>query len=169
MRRWYLLILLNFAFIGSDVGATIDAYEFDTEVQRLRYHSFIDEMRCPKCDNQSLSGSNSPIAMDLRREIYVMIKDGRSDKEIIDFMVERYGEAILYRPSLTPFTIILWFAPALLLLTGALVLLLVIRRRRIAAAQRSIPQALNEQERARLSALLNESSPVDSPPSSGRF
>src|SRR5690625_1667978 len=91
-------------------GAIV-AYEFDNEVDRKRYVSFIEEMRCPKCQNQNLSGSDSPIAADLRRELYFLIQDGRSDMEIVDFMVERYGEYILYRPRLSSATVLLWFGP----------------------------------------------------------
>src|SRR5690606_7310253 len=110
--------------------AVIDTHEFESDVQRLRYQSFIDEMRCPKCQNQNLSGSDSPIAMDLRRELYVMIRDGRSDKEIVDFMVERYGDYILYRPRVTPVTMLLWFGPAVLLLIGIIILIVIVRQRR---------------------------------------
>src|SRR5690625_4639181 len=95
--------------MASPVWGAIDAYEFDNEVDRKRYVSFIEEMRCPKCQNQNLSGSDSPIAADLRRELYFLIQDGRSDMEIVDFMVERYGEYILYRPRLSSATGLLWF------------------------------------------------------------
>src|SRR5690625_309177 len=102
--------------MASPVWGAIDAYEFDNEVDRKRYVSFIEEMRCPKCQNQNLSGSDSPIAADLRRELYFLIQDGRSDMEIVDFMVERYGEYILYRPRLSSATVLLWFGPVVLLI-----------------------------------------------------
>lgn len=133
--------------------AAIDAYEFESDVARLRYQSFIDEIRCPKCQNQSISGSNSPIAMDLRRELYLMIQDGRSDKEIIDFMVERYGDFILYRPRVTPVTLLLWFAPAALLIVGLIILIMVVRHRKQATLP-LITEPLNAHERERLAQLL---------------
>lgn len=136
--------------------AAIEVHEFDNEVDRKRYQTFIEEMRCPKCQNQNLAGTNSPIAVDLRRELDLMIKDGRSDKEIIDFMVDRYGDFILYRPRLTPATIFLWAAPVLLLLLGAIVLLLIVRKRRRLAV--IVDSGLSEQERTRLAELLRNNS-----------
>lgn len=136
--------------------AAIEVHEFDNEVDRKRYQTFIEEMRCPKCQNQNLAGTNSPIAVDLRRELDLMIKDGRSDKEIIDFMVDRYGDFILYRPRLTPATIFLWAAPVLLLLLGAIVLLLIVRKRRRLAVM--VDSGLSEQERTRLAELLRNNS-----------
>lgn len=151
LSRWGFLL---FALITiNPVIAAIDVHEFDSEIQRLRYQSFIDELRCPKCQNQNLSGSDSPIATDLREELYRMIQDGRSDKEIVDFMVERYGEYILYRPRLSAVTILLWVGPALLLLLGAVILIVIVRQRRREASQLG-PQPLNAEDRARLADLL---------------
>lgn len=132
--------------------AAIDVYEFNSEIDRKRYQSFIDEMRCPKCQNQNLSGSDSPIAMDLRRELYLMIEAGKSDKEIVDFMVERYGEFILYRPRLTSSTVLLWVAPVLLLIAGIILLLLIVRKRRSTAVEAEA--GLSAAEQARLAGLL---------------
>lgn len=152
MWRWCLLVLCLFSLHSS---AVIDTHEFENDVQRLRYQSFIDEMRCPKCQNQNLSGSDSPIAMDLRRELYLMIQDGRSDKEIVDFMVERYGDYILYRPRVTPVTALLWFGPAVLLLIGIVILIVIVRQRRLQSV-RAAPQALNAEEQVHLAELLRQ-------------
>src|SRR5699024_7928946 len=83
VKHYCVMLPLLFAMTAQ---AAIDVYEFESDVQRLRYQNFIDEMRCPKCQNQNLSGSDSPIATDLRRELHELIVDGRSDKEIVDFM-----------------------------------------------------------------------------------
>jgi cytochrome c-type biogenesis protein CcmH len=149
-----LSLLLGFTNIS---WADIDTYEFANETQRQRYYSFIQEMRCPKCENQSLGGSNSPIAMELRHQLYLMIDDGRSDKEIIDFMVERYGDYILYRPRVMPVTLLLWFGPGLLLIIGIIILIVTIRSRRRLAAQTPSP-ALSAEEQARLAELLRSES-----------
>ena len=88
-RAWLsfgLLVLLPWLA----AQAAVDVREFDSEADRQRYQSFIDEMRCPKCQNQNLAGSDSPIAKDLRDQVYRMIEEGRSDKEIVDFKVYRY-------------------------------------------------------------------------------
>ncbi len=137
-------------------SAAIEVHEFKNEIDRQRYQSFIDEMRCPKCQNQNLSGSDSPIALDLRNELYLMIEEGKSDQQIVDFMVERYGEFILYRPRLSPATVLLWAAPVLLLVFGALLLWLLVRKRRRVAQE--VETGLSQQERARLDALLNADS-----------
>lgn len=149
-----LLLFIVFTFTSVNAFAAIETYEFNQELDRQRYQSFIEEMRCPKCQNQNLAGSDSPISADLRREIYEMIKLGKSDKEIVDFMVERYGDFILYRPRVTPATYALWGAPVALLVIGAVVLILILRRRRqLSAAQASA--RLNADEQARLASLLN--------------
>ena len=141
--------------------AAIEVHELDNEVDRQRYQTFIDEMRCPKCQNQNLAGTNSPVAADLRNELDLMIKAGKSDQEIVSFMVERYGEFILYRPRLSPATILLWASPVLMLVFGAILLLLIVRKRRRLAAD--VDTGLSQQERARLDALLknNSENPID--------
>lgn len=143
-------------FLSNPVLAAIEVHEFTSETERERYQSFIDEMRCPKCQNQNLSGSDSPIAKDLRNELYAQIKEGRSDKEIVDFMVARYGEFILYKPRLTPATLALWSLPVIILVLGAGVLLAMLRRRRLASD--SGPRPLSTDEQARLDVLLKERS-----------
>jgi cytochrome c-type biogenesis protein CcmH len=142
--------LLFFSFSGF---AAIEVHEFDNEVDRKRYQTFIDEMRCPKCQNQNLAGTNSPIAEDLRRELVFMIKDGKSDKEIVDFMVERYGEFILYRPRLSPATLLLWGAPVFLLIFGVIMLLLIVRKRR--RVDVAVDAGLSPVESERLASLLD--------------
>lgn len=145
---WVLLISVS-SF------AAIEVHEFDNEVDRKRYQTFIDEMRCPKCQNQNLAGTNSPIAEDLRRELDLMIKEGKSDKEIVDFMVERYGEFILYRPRLSPATMFLWGAPIFLLIAGVIMLLLIVRKRR--RIEPGLENGLSTADQARLDRLLNPS------------
>ena len=144
---------IGLMLISSLSLAAIEVHEFDNEVDRKRYQAFIDEMRCPKCQNQNLAGTNSPIAVDLRRELDLMIKEGKSDKEIIDFMVARYGEYILYRPRLSPSTILLWGAPVVLLIAGVVMLLLIVRkRRRLEVVSTS---ELSQDDRKRLDELLS--------------
>jgi len=110
------------------------------------------ELRCLVCQNQSIADSNAELAVDLRRQIREQITQGRSDGEIVDYMVQRYGDFVLYRPPLKATTLLLWFGPALLLLAGLVVLTrsLAARRRRADAAG----GALSEEERARARRLL---------------
>lgn len=157
MRTWWYvgwLLLLPW----SAAQAAVDIREFDSETDRQRYQSFIDELRCPKCQNQNLSGSDSPIAKDLRDQVYRMIKEGRADKEITDFLVERYGDYVLYRPPLKGATLALWFGPVVLLLLGVTILIWVVRQRRSGeTALSGHGQPLSEVERAELDRLLNSS------------
>lgn len=156
--RLCVLFLMLFG-ASHRVHATIEVHEFSSDTERDRYQHFIDDMRCPKCQNQNLSGSDSPIARDLRNELYVQIKEGRSDQQIVDFMVERYGEFILYKPRLTPATIALWSLPVLVLLLGAFTLAMIVRRRRASGAlDENAPLSADEQ--ARLNALLKKAPSV---------
>ncbi len=149
LPHWCLAVLL--LCVGA-AHAAIDPYTFEDEVQRARYQRFIAELRCPKCQNQNLSGSDAPIATDLRRELYRLIVDGHSDREIVDFMVGRYGEFVLYRPPLDSRTVVLWALPGVLLLIGAIAIALVARRHRRA----SVAAPLDAAEQKRLQTLLRE-------------
>ena len=114
LTTFTLLILL----IGTTTStyAAIDVYDFDSKRQEAQYRGLIDEFRCPKCQNQNLAGSDAPIAQDLKQKTYDMVKDGRSDAEIRQYMQERYGDFISYNPPVRPSTWILWFFPPLLLI-----------------------------------------------------
>ena len=158
MKRLLIACLLGAAVGLGLVGAAraaIDTYEFKDEVERERFRSLTEELRCPKCQNQNIADSNAPIATDLRREIYRMLDDGRSDKEIVDFLVMRYGDFVMYKPPLDSRTWLLWYGPFGLLGLGAIVLcVLVLRRRKVEKAPAQV--ALSKAERERLDALLTE-------------
>jgi cytochrome c-type biogenesis protein CcmH len=110
------------------------------------------ELRCLVCQNQTLADSNAPLAEDLRREVREMIAKNMSDKEIIDFLVTRYGDFVLYRPPLKTTTTLLWVGPFLLLIGGAIALVMALRRRQKKLAD----VALSEAERNRVAQLLSE-------------
>ena len=110
-----------------------------------------EELRCLVCQNQSLADSNAGLAVDLRREIRVMIGEGKQDKEIVDFLVQRYGDFVLYRPPVKSTTALLWFGPFVLLLVGAMALYLQLKRRR----KEIVDTPLTKEERARVNAVLN--------------
>lgn len=134
-RNFHLLIALVFVLLSSLLisGAAhsqVDTFEFDTEEQQDRFRTLSDELRCPMCQNSSLSGSTGGVAEDLRREIHRMIMEGMSDSEIIQFMFERYGDFILFRPRLTAGTVLLWFGPLLFLILGGLIAFGIWRRAR---------------------------------------
>ncbi len=102
---------------------------FDDPELQARYETIISEVRCLQCQNQSIKDSNVFLAADLRREIRRMLGEGKTDAQIYDFLVARYGDFALYRPRMSGKTLVLWLAPLLLLAGGALIMLRVVRRR----------------------------------------
>ena len=111
-----------------------------------------EELRCLVCQNQSIADSNAELAVDLRRQIHEQIAQGRSDQQIIDYMVERYGDFVLYRPPLKATTLVLWMGPPLLFVVGLWLLLLYLRQRRSRVEVRPLSTA----DRARAAALLGD-------------
>jgi len=150
MKRLLGAIMLGLALLGGG-HASIDTYEFDSDTQRTRYRALTEVLRCPKCQNQNIADSNSPIANDLRAEIHRMLAQGRNDEQIIDFMVARYGDFVLYDPPLDSRTAVLWYGPAALLAAGAAGLAWVVARRRRRPAS---ADALSDAEQQRLARLL---------------
>ncbi len=146
--HFMLLVLLACAGIAG--AADLHGLEDPSDRERFQRLSF--ELRCPKCQNQNIADSNAPVAEDLRRELVRMINEGRSDTEIVDFMVARYGDFVLYRPPVTARTLALWYGPAIMLLLGALVIWRLARRR---DADTEVEQALDAEEQARLRSLLD--------------
>jgi len=149
-----LLIVLIVAVICCfNVQAfTSDTYVFTDEVTEIRYKSLVKELRCPKCQNQNLADSNSPIAADLRREVYELLQQGKSDGEIVDFMVKRYGEFVLYRPKVSSLTYVLWFGPAILLLIGVIIVVFILRKKPAKQAQ----VALSSEQKNKLDQILKD-------------
>ncbi len=156
-----LACLLSF-ILSFSAHAAIDVYDFDSPQQEAQYRGLIEELRCPKCQNQNLAGSDAPIAQDLKQKTYDMIKEGRSDAEIRAYMQERYGDFITYKPPVRPSTWILWFFPPLLLIV------LIIgwfwqskRRQRVARGESAVnidsAAALSAAEKAELDRLLARS------------
>lgn len=154
MKRLIVAFVLGLA-LASSTQAGVDTREFADSSLRQRYQDLSAVLRCPKCQNQNIAESNSPIANDLRGEIYRMLREGKSDEQIVDFMVARYGDFVLYAPRLSSRTALLWFGPGALLLTGGLALaIFVANRRRARPAQAGV---LSEADRHRLTHLLQES------------
>ena len=132
-------------------NAPIEDVEFKDPAQLQRYKALIAELRCPKCLNANLASSDSPIAADLREEIQKQLVAGKSDQEILDYLVARYGEFILYKPPLHLGTAFLWFGPPLLLLIG----LFVMRRLMKGTSVGPVSSAeLSQEEQQRLQQLL---------------
>ncbi|CAM3475379.1 MULTISPECIES: cytochrome c-type biogenesis protein [Halomonas] len=139
---------------SSAAAGGIELRQFDDPVMQARYHDLTAAMRCPLCENQAIGDSNAPIAADMRDRVYQLLQEGRSDIEIVDYMVQRFGEYILYNPRLENRTYLLWGLPIALVMLGALVVLLMIRARRNASSK-----ALSAEERQRVEALINRKRP----------
>lgn len=148
MRIIAALMLLVMA--SGAVAAGIELREFDDTVMEKRYRDLTASMRCPLCENQAIDDSDAPISADMRERVYQLLQDGQSDIEIVNHMVQRFGEYILYNPRLESRTYLLWGLPIALVLLGALVVVLMIRARRHASAK-----ALSAEERRRIEALIN--------------
>jgi cytochrome c-type biogenesis protein CcmH len=125
-------------FSLSVLASPVDTYVFKDKVTEIRFNALNKELRCPKCQNQNLADSNSPIAADLRREVYDMLQQGKADMEIVDFMVSRYGEFVLYRPRVSSLTYLLWYGPAGLLFIGVIVVVMILRRKPVKNAQKPL-------------------------------
>ena len=123
------LIVITSVFVSLSASAIDTGKAFDDPVLQARYERLIAEVRCVTCQNQSIKDSNAFIAADLRREIKRLMSEGKSDDEIADFLVTRYGDFVLYRPRMAGKTMILWIAPFVLFVFGGFALLRVVRHR----------------------------------------
>ncbi len=142
----YLALFMSFTY--ADEATPLAE---DPAVER-RLISISEEMRCLVCQNESLSGSRSELAQDLRREIRDLIKQGKTDAEIRTFMVDRYGDFVLYRPPVKPITWLLWIGPFVLMIAGIVALLMYLRRRNTQVAKTT----LSDDENKRIDALLRD-------------
>ena len=137
---------------SSVLAYSTDTYTFNDTVTEKRYQALIKELRCPKCQNQSLAGSNSPIANDLRREVYQLLMQGKADIEIVNFMVERYGDFVLYRPKVSSITYVLWFGPAVLILFGIIAVIVIVRKK--SSNKKALD--LSSEQKSQLNSILKD-------------
>jgi len=145
-----VFVALVFTWTAPLHAAGLEAFDFSGKVDEQRFKSLIVELRCLVCQNQSLADSDADLAHDLRQEIYELMDTGKSDKEITDFLVARYGDFVLYNPPVKRETWILWYGPFVLLAIGLLVLGYTVRNRK----HQSEP-AFSEHEQQRLKQLLD--------------
>ena len=154
LHRLVLVLISVFLLVmQSSVSAQVDTFEFDNDEQQSRFRQLSDELRCPMCQNTNLSGSTGGVAEDLRREIHRMILEGLSNEEIEQFMFERYGDFIFYRPRLRAETILLWFGPLVFLIIGGFVAYSIFRRAN-SVDQEAV--GLDEEQEAKLNELVGK-------------
>ena len=137
---------------------TFQDFPFDDPAQEQAFRTLTGKLRCLVCQNESLAASQSDLAQDLRREVYHMMRSGKSETEITRFLVERYGDFVLYEPPVRPSTWFLWFGPFVLVALGGFALVRALRRQ-----GREPDQALNPAETARIEQLLADGEPERAP------
>ena len=146
-----LLVVASLCMFSSVQAAVIDSYEFESTDQEAQFFRLNNELRCPQCQNQSIADSNAPIAQDLRREVHRMIVDEKADDDtIVQFMLDRYGDFVLYKPRMNATTAALWLGPLVLLLMGLFILFRLIRSHRPDSGETE----LDEQEQEALKKIL---------------
>ena len=150
MKFWLTLLLALQCALPAYANEALPLAE-DPVVEK-RLIGISQELRCLVCQNESLAGSRADLALDLRRELRTLIKDGKTDAEIMDFMVSRYGEFVLYRPPVKPATWLLWFGPFVLLVGAVVVLIRMVRQ----SQNSKQPKGLNAAQRAKAMALLQD-------------
>ena len=151
MRLFVMTMILLLQLSTAVQAATLEGYTFDEPGKAEEFRALIEEMRCLVCQNESLAGSNADLAADLRDEIYEMMKQGQGKQDIINFMVARYGDFVLYNPPLKPTTYPIWFGPLIVFIIGGIALIRIIRRKSV-----SRETELSAEEEQRLNSLLNQ-------------
>lgn len=124
------IIFLLFLLLSATSQAAIELYDFSDDSYRLRYKEVGGQLRCPKCENQSIADSNSPSAYDMRQELYRLLEKGKTDQQIFDFMVQRFGDYVLYNPPMRSDTWLLWYLPPALVFLGLLLAFFLVRSRK---------------------------------------
>ena len=142
-----LLLLCIAGLAGAQPAGDPTPLQFHDAAEETRFHQLTAELRCVQCQNQSLADSNAQIAHDLRREVLNLMREGRSDAQVKQFLVERYGDFVLYRPQMSASTWLLWFGPGVLLLAGALWLFLHVRRRARAVPLKALDEEASQESR----------------------
>ena len=149
MRFFKVLVLLVLSF---NCFAAVEYRKFNNPQQEQSYKVLIEELRCLVCQNQTIADSNADLAKDLRRQVYEMLQQGKSQDEIVEFMIQRYGDFVLYNPQFKLKTGLLWLGPVVFLLIGLLMLILFVRKNK-ALVKPAITDA-GQAKKAKVSELL---------------
>ncbi len=151
VRNNRIPVFLFALFLAGSALGRIDTYQFSDPRQEALYQELTQELRCLVCQNQNIADSNAELAKDLRRKTYEMVSQGKDKEQIVDFMVARYGDFVMYKPPFKASTMILWLGPAIIFLLGLVMLIRIIRRRPASAEP-----LLTEEQRRRAEQLLGE-------------
>lgn len=146
-----LMIILSLFVSLATLDAAVEVKQFQSPQHEQRYKNLINEFRCVVCQNQNIADSNAELAKDLRKQVYKMIKAGKSDDEILGFMVTRYGDFVLYRPLFNSTTFLLWTGPFIIFVFGLYVLISFIRQRK-----KAVVSELSNADKEKLKKLLED-------------
>ena len=149
-KTWLFLTALLFSSVAF---SSIDALNFSSPQQESDYHQLTQSLRCPQCQNNNIADSNATIAVDMRGKVFELLQEGKSKNDVVDYMVERYGNFVTYDPPMTASTLVLWIAPLLLVLLGVVFLL---RRKPKTQSTVKSQDILTDEDNARLAELLNK-------------
>ncbi len=155
MRKLLTAVLLGWLLTTPAIAA-IDTYEFANKAEQERYRKLVEQLRCPKCQNQNIADSNAEISLDMRDLTYeMMFTQNKSDEEIVGYLVERYGDFVRYKPPVDKRTLFLWYGPFVILGCALLALLVIVvrRQRQVAGAQAG---SLSEQEQQSIAQLIKQ-------------
>ncbi|ABR74220.1 cytochrome C biogenesis protein [Actinobacillus succinogenes 130Z] len=155
-----IMLFLTALLLSCSGFAAIDALNFQSAQQEQDYHVLTQELRCPQCQNNNIADSNAQISIDMRAKVFELLQEGKSKRDVVDYMVERYGNFVTYNPPLTPATLWLWLLPCAFVILGAW---FVVRRKKVQTtngAERQCvvknPEDLDDSEQRRLQSILNE-------------
>ena len=144
-------IIFLFMILSQPVQAKIELLEFSNDQMRDDYHSLMAELRCLVCQNQNLADSNAELAQDLRKQVYEMLDKGSSRQDVVDFMVTRYGDFVMYRPPVKSTTLLLWFGPAVLFFIALSIVLVFYRKQK-----KKADIELSDRQKQRAHSLLDD-------------
>ena len=151
MMRNLIIILSMLFLLNPFIYAAVEVKQFQKPEHEQRYKNLINEFRCVVCQNQNIADSNAALAKDLRKQVFKMINAGQSDDEIMEFMVARYGDFVLYRPQLNSMTFLLWGGPFIILIIGLYILISFIRQRK-----KTLVTELSNADKEKIKQLLQD-------------
>jgi cytochrome c-type biogenesis protein CcmH len=149
--RLRIFALISFFLFIQPVQAEIELREFSTPQMEADFNVLMNELRCLVCQNQNLADSNAELAQDLRKQVYEMLDKGSDKDEVVDFMVTRYGDFVLYRPPFKAITLLLWLGPLFLFLGGLSIVIVFMRKQKQQAGTE-----ITDQDKARAHSLLDD-------------
>ncbi len=149
-----LVLFISLLFVCAVNAAPVETFQFDSPETEKTFHKLSHELRCLVCQNQNIAESNAELAQDLRLEMYNMLAAGKTEDEIVDFMVQRYGDYVLYRPPFKPMTWLLWFGPLIVFILGVIFAVRIMK----SASEEKAAESLSEEDLQRVKSLHDDTS-----------